>query len=47
MPAPYPLQLELHASRHITRWRPLDRWLFPTPHLPRAEALGTCGRPRP
>ena len=25
--APYPLQLELRADRHITRWRPLVQWL--------------------
>jgi hypothetical protein len=34
MPAPYPLQLELHANRHITRWRPLVQWLLAIPHLP-------------
>src|SRR5580658_3969336 len=39
MPAPYPLQLELHASRHITRWRPLVQWLLAVPHLMIAYAL--------
>ena len=39
MPAPYPLQLELHANRHITRWRPLVQWLLATPHLLIAYAL--------
>jgi Domain of unknown function (DUF4389) len=39
MPAPYPLQLELHASRHITRWRPLVQWLLAIPHLMIAHAL--------
>ncbi len=24
MPAPYPLQLDFHADRHITQWRPFD-----------------------
>ena len=27
-PAPYPVQLEFHADRHITRWRPLVQWLL-------------------
>ena len=39
MPVPYPLQLELHASRHITRWRPLVQWLLAIPHLMIAHAL--------
>ena len=39
MPAPYPLQLELHANRHISRWRPLVQWLLATPHLMIAYAL--------
>jgi len=39
MPAPYPLQLELHANRHITRWRPLVQWLLAIPHLMIAYAL--------
>ena len=39
MPAPYPLQLELHANRHITRWRPLVQWLLAIPHLIIAYAL--------
>ena len=33
MPVPYPLQLEFHADRHITRWRPLVQWLLAIPHL--------------
>lgn len=39
MPAAYPLQLELHADRHITRWRPLVQWLLAIPHLMIAYAL--------
>jgi hypothetical protein len=39
MPAPYPLQLELHADRQITRWRPLVQWLLAIPHLMIAYAL--------
>jgi hypothetical protein len=39
MPVPYPLQLELHADRHITRWRPLVQWLLVIPHLMIAYAL--------
>jgi Domain of unknown function (DUF4389) len=39
MSAPYPLQLELHADRHITRWRPLVQWLLAIPHLLIAWAL--------
>ncbi len=39
MPAPYPLQLEFHADRHITRWRPLVQWLLAIPHLMIAWAL--------
>jgi len=41
MPAPYPLQLEFHADRHITRWRPLVQWLLAVPHLMIAWALRT------
>ena len=37
--APYPLQLELHAARSITRWRPLVQWLLAIPHLMIAWAL--------
>ena len=37
--AHFPLQLELHADRHITRWRPLVQWLLATPHLLIAWAL--------
>jgi len=33
MSAPYPLQLEFHADRHITRWRPLVQWVLAIPHL--------------
>jgi hypothetical protein len=39
--APYPLQLELHADRDITRWRPLVQWLLAIPHLMIAWALRT------
>ena len=39
--APYPLQLELHADRHITRWQPLVQWLLAIPHLMIAYALRT------
>ncbi len=39
VPVPYPLQLELHADRHIARWRPLVQWLLATPHLMIAYAL--------
>ena len=39
--APYPLQLELHADLHITRWRPLVQWLLAIPHLLIAWALRT------
>jgi len=41
MPAPYPLQLEFDADRHITRWRPLVQWLLAVPHLMIAWALRT------
>lgn len=41
MPAPYPLQLEFDADRHITRWRPLVQWLLAIPHLLIAWALRT------
>jgi len=41
MPAPYPLQLEFDADRHITRWRPLVQWLLAIPHLVIAWALRT------
>ena len=37
--APYPLQLEFHADRRITRWRPLVQWLLAIPHLMVAWAL--------
>ena len=39
MSAPSPLQLEFHADRHITRWRPLVQWLLAIPHLMIAWAL--------
>jgi hypothetical protein len=29
----YPLQLEFHADRRITRWRPFVQWLLAIPHL--------------
>ncbi len=41
MPAPYPVQLEFHADRHITRWRPLVQWALAIPHLFVASALRT------
>ncbi len=37
--APYPVQLDLHADHHITRWRPLVQWLLAIPHLMIAYAL--------
>ncbi len=37
--APYPLQLEVHADRRITRWRPFVQWLLAIPHLMIAWAL--------
>ena len=45
MPAPYPLQLELHASLHITRWRPLVQWLLAVPHPIIGYALRFVRRP--
>jgi hypothetical protein len=33
MSAPYPLQLDFQADRHIARWRPLVQWLLAIPHL--------------
>lgn len=36
---PYPLQLEFHADRRITRWRPFVQWLLAIPHLMIAWAL--------
>jgi ABC-type uncharacterized transport system YnjBCD permease subunit len=39
VPAPYPLQLDFQAGRHITRWRPLVQWLLAIPHLMIAYAL--------
>jgi len=36
---PYPLQLDFHAERHITRWRPFVQWLLAVPHLMIAWAL--------
>ena len=36
---PYPLQLEFHADRSITRWRPFVQWLLAIPHLMIAWAL--------
>ena len=33
------LQLEFHADRQITRWRPLVQWLLAIPHLMIAYAL--------
>ena len=37
----YPVQLEFHGDRHITRWRPLVQWLFAIPHLLVAQALSS------
>jgi hypothetical protein len=37
--APYPLQLEFHADRRITRWRPFVQCLLAIPHLMIAWAL--------
>ena len=39
MPAPYPVQLDFDADRHITRWRPLVQWILAVPHLLIAWAL--------
>jgi hypothetical protein len=39
--APYPLQLDFHADRQITRWHPLVQWLLAVPHLLIASALRT------
>jgi len=39
MSTPYPLQLEFHADRRITRWRPLAQWLLAIPHLMIAGVL--------
>jgi len=41
MSTPYPAQLEFHASRHITRWRPLVQWLLAIPQLMIAQALSS------
>jgi len=38
---PYPAQLEFHADRHITRWRPLIQWLLAVPQLLVVQALST------
>ena len=38
---PYPAQLEFHADREITRWRPLVQWLLAIPQLLVVEVLGT------
>ena len=39
MSAPYPVQLDFEADRHITRWRPLVQWVLAVPHLIVAWAL--------
>jgi hypothetical protein len=39
------LQLEFHADRHITRWRPLVQWLLAIPHLMIAYALRSVRGP--
>ncbi|MGO9854534.1 MAG: DUF4389 domain-containing protein [Acidimicrobiales bacterium] len=36
---PYPLQLDFHAERDITRWRPFVQWFLAIPHLMIAWAL--------
>jgi hypothetical protein len=36
---PYPVQLEFHGERRITRWHPLVQWLFAVPHLMISSAL--------
>ena len=41
IPTPYPAQLEFHADRQITRWRPLVQWLLAVPHLLVAQALNS------
>lgn len=33
MPVPYAAQLEFHADRHITRWKPLVQWALAIPQL--------------
>jgi hypothetical protein len=38
---PFPAQLEFHADRRITRWRPLVQWLLAVPHLMVARVLNT------
>ena len=38
---PYPAQLEFHADRNITRWRPLVQWLLVVPQLLVAQVLNT------
>ena len=38
---PYPAQLEFHADRNITRWRPLVQWLLAVPHLMVANVLSS------
>ncbi len=38
---PYPVQLDFHADRHITRWRPLVQWFLAIPHLAIANVLRT------
>lgn len=41
IPMSYPAQLEFHADRRITRWRPLVQWLLAVPQLLIAQALRT------
>src|SRR5215213_11219180 len=41
---PYPAQLEFHANRHITRWRPLVQWLLAVPQLVVARILNSLRR---
>ncbi len=37
--APFPAQVEFHADRHITWWRPLVQWALAIPQLMVASAL--------
>ena len=37
----YPAQVEFHADRHITRWRPLVQWLLAVPQLMIARVLSS------
>jgi hypothetical protein len=39
MSSAYPAQVEFHADRHISRWRPLVQWLLAIPQLMIAQVL--------